>query len=753
MALNVEDARILLKRATTTAVIPTIPVSNNHTDGTWIPTDLYTGEAMFNMVDNKGWIRTNDGICDIPLINTTGQFIKDIGGNRITTFDFNAGSGGGRHYLQSFNDGTNTSSLKMFGGRFILETTLGASITGDASGDVYMVGANIINLQATSINFAGITTVSQDATVGLEVMTYQQSYAAFAPITGGAYLPLSGTGAGEMSGNVMFEAAHDYKIYQTEPSTFESAFGFQAGSDLSMKFTNITLNKFTSFTVAHNQAVINSDNATFAGIQEGSDFKAYYTGLSLTNKNYVDASDLILQNQINTINSGLKWKNSVRAATTANITLSGAQTIDGVSIIAGDRVLVKNQSTSANNGIYLCAAGAWTRTTDADTGAEMLQATTSIEEGSTLADQIWICTTNGPITIGVTSLAFAKTSATTYTGSDGITLTGNNFTLDNSYFSGAFTLSAGVATIANGYVTNAMLAGSIDLTTKVTGILPGTNGGTGVNNSTRTITIAGNLITTGAFNTTFAAQATVTTTLPPVATTLAGKTGTMVANYISYWNDANQITGNANFQFDGTAIGIGGAPSTGGNMGLHITGVSGGAPQFKVVGSGAAGNPNGFVINTTNSCYTQIDAFGSAVGGTIAAITKNNMSSLRLAPGSGGVGMISVEGAFAFNLATNSIVRLAVSSAGNFTFFDGATLNFGATTGVKVGATGDKLALYGATPIVQPSSTGVTTSGFTANTSANIIYAESTFTGGVGSTAYSFSDAIKHLKTIGILAM
>ena len=102
-------------------------------------------------------------------------------------------------------------------------------------------------------------------------------------------------------------------------------------------------------------------------------------------------------------------KASVRAATTANITLSGAQTIDGVSVIAGDRVLVKNQSTGANNGIYVCAAGAWSRSTDADISAEVTSGLyVFVEEGSSAADTGWILSTNNPIVLGTTVLTFVK---------------------------------------------------------------------------------------------------------------------------------------------------------------------------------------------------------------------------------------------------------------------------------------------------------------------------------------------------------
>ncbi len=120
------------------------------------------------------------------------------------------------------------------------------------------------------------------------------------------------------------------------------------------------------------------------------------------------------------------YKNSVRAATTANITLSGAQTIDGVSVIAGNRVLVKNQSTGSQNGIYVAASGAWARATDADVSAEVTAGMmVNVEEGTTLADTFWLLTTNDPITLGSTSLTFAQFGGTaTPSGSAGGDLAG-----------------------------------------------------------------------------------------------------------------------------------------------------------------------------------------------------------------------------------------------------------------------------------------------------------------------------------------
>ena len=109
--------------------------------------------------------------------------------------------------------------------------------------------------------------------------------------------------------------------------------------------------------------------------------------------------------------AGLTWKASVFAATTANITLSGTQNIDGSGTNVGYRVLVKNQTDGTQNGIYVVASGAWTRATDADTGVELLGAAVFVQEGLVNRDTAWVCTTDGPITLGANFLGWAQFSA------------------------------------------------------------------------------------------------------------------------------------------------------------------------------------------------------------------------------------------------------------------------------------------------------------------------------------------------------
>lgn len=103
----------------------------------------------------------------------------------------------------------------------------------------------------------------------------------------------------------------------------------------------------------------------------------------------------------------LDGKQSVRVATTENIVLSGAQQIDGVAVVSGQRVLVAAQTAAKDNGIYVAANAAWVRAADANTSAKVTPGlSVSVEEGAAFGDSLWQLVTNGPITLGTTPLSF-----------------------------------------------------------------------------------------------------------------------------------------------------------------------------------------------------------------------------------------------------------------------------------------------------------------------------------------------------------
>lgn len=134
--------------------------------------------------------------------------------------------------------------------------------------------------------------------------------------------------------------------------------------------------------------------------------------------------------------SGLKWKAPVRAKTTANITLSGEQTIDGVAVVAGDRVGVFNQTTTTQDGIYTASAGGWARTTDFAAAADVSNAAFFVQEGTANADTQWNVTNNlGAAVVGTDDLVTVQVGATTtYTGTtDRVTVTGTVIDIAATY--------------------------------------------------------------------------------------------------------------------------------------------------------------------------------------------------------------------------------------------------------------------------------------------------------------------------------
>jgi hypothetical protein len=144
------------------------------------------------------------------------------------------------------------------------------------------------------------------------------------------------------------------------------------------------------------------------------------------------ATDIANKQYVDYYAAGLSWKQPALTGTSANITLSGLQTINGVTVAAGDTVLVKNQTTSSQNGIYVASAGAWTYSVGGDTWSEYVGAIIFITNGS-LAGTAWYCTAQPGGTLGVTAMTWSNFSvASSYTAGTGLTLTGTQFSITNT---------------------------------------------------------------------------------------------------------------------------------------------------------------------------------------------------------------------------------------------------------------------------------------------------------------------------------
>lgn len=249
-------------------------------------------------------------------------------------------------------------------------------------------------------------------------------------------------------------------------------------------FTKITVNG-KGLATAATQASLTDLSSPTASFSFGSQL--------LTNLlDPVSAQDGATKQYVDSVAQGLDAKASCVCGTTVSITLVGGQVIDGVTVVAGDRVLVKNQSSASANGIYVVQTTAWTRATDMDTWAEVPNSFTFLEGGSTQADTGWVCTSAQGGTLGTTAINWVQFSgAGTYSAGTGLTLTGTQFSITNTGTAGTY----GSATQTPVFATNAQ--GQVTSVTNTT-ITPAIGSVTGLGTGVATA-LAVNTGSSGAF--------------------------------------------------------------------------------------------------------------------------------------------------------------------------------------------------------------------------------------------------------------
>ena len=177
--------------------------------------------------------------------------------------------------------------------------------------------------------------------------------------------------------------------------------------------------------------------------------------------------DAASKSYVDGVSQGLDIKEAVKVATTANITLSGTQTIDGVAVSADERVLVKDQSTQSQNGLYLCKSGSWARTDDLAAGSDASSVFVFVDQGTVNSENGFVCTTSkGSAVVGTNNLAFTQFSgAGQITASDGLSKSGNTLSVDLKSNGGLVIESSEIA---------------VDLAaSSITGTLAISDGGTG----------------------------------------------------------------------------------------------------------------------------------------------------------------------------------------------------------------------------------------------------------------------------------
>jgi hypothetical protein len=383
-------------------------------------------------------------------------------------------------------------------------------------------------------------------------------------------------------------------------------------------------------TISPSQSGLNITNSTINSTTIGATTpsSAAFTTASVSTAP-VSGNDVVNKTYLDFFATGISWKQPVNCGTTTNITLSGLQTIDGVTVVAGDRVLVKSQTAPAQNGIYLASATAWSRAPDADTWDELISAICFVESGSTLAGSAWYCTVQPGGTLGTTAVTWSNFSvAATYTAGTGLTLTDYVFSITNTgvaaaaYGSASKTLTATVN--AQGQLTVLAATDIAIANTQVSGL------GTMSTQAASSVAITGGTIN----GTTIGGS------------TAAAVTGTTITANTQFTGAGTGLTGTA------TSLSIGGnaATATSATTATNIAGGATGSVPYQTASGTTtllAAGTDGFVLKLAAGVPT----WSASTSGTVTSVS-----------GTGTVSGISLSG--------------TVTSTGNLTL--GGTLDLSA---------------------------------------------------------------------------
>ena len=460
------------------------------------------------------------------------------------------------------------------------------------------------------------------------------------------------------------------------------------------------------------------------------------------------AYDLVNKQYVDYFAAGLSWKTPAIAATTVNLaSLSGLLTIDTITLAAGDIVLVKDQSTASQNGIYLASSGAWSRSPGGDVWSEYVGAIIFVVEGSQ-AGSAWYCTAQPGGTLGTTAINWSNFSVSaTYTAGTGLTLTGTQFSITPVGTAGIYGSASSVPVIttnASGQVsavTNTAIAiantavsglgtmstqnanavaitgGTIESTTvgattattvrgtTITATSQFTGAGTGLTGTATSLSIGGNAATATSATTATNLASGAAGSVPyqsaagTTAMLAAGSNGQVLtlAAGIPSWatNGVGTVTSIAQ-SFTGGLISVSGSPiTTSGTLALTVAGTSGGIPYFS----------NGTTWASSAALAAGAIVLGGGAGVTPATTTTGTGVVTALGVSTGSAGAFVINGG-----------ALGTPSSGTVTNLTGtASININGTVGATAASTAAVTTLNVTSTIALSGSTGTAGQVITSN--------------------------------------
>ena len=484
-------------------------------------TDTLVGKATTDTLTNKtiaAGSNTISGLTNSNLSGTAGITNANLANSSVTIGSTSVSLG---------------ATVTTFAGlASVTSTAFVGALTGNASTATTLQTARAIN----GVNFDGSAAITVTAAAGtLSGSTLASGVTASSLTSVGTIA--TGVWQGTAIGNA-YLANSSVTIGSTSISLGSTSTSLAGVTELTVD--NINVNGNTISSTDTNGNIIISPNGTGKVDVSGS----IITGLSEP----VGATDAATKNYVDTVAEGLHVHEAAHCATTntlavlsggtvtynngtsgvgATLTLSaGLSAIDGHTLTNGDRILVKNQATQAHNGMYVrTSATVLTRSTDFDTAAEIGGGDfTFVENGTTYGNTGWVQTVE-VLTVGTDNIIWQQFSGTgTFTAGSGLTIAGTEFNVGGT--ADRITVNPDSIDIASTYVGQSTITtlGTIGTGTWQGTIVAGQYGGTGVNNSGKTITIGGNFTHTGAHTLGLTTTANTSVTLPTTGTlaTLAG---------------------------------------------------------------------------------------------------------------------------------------------------------------------------------------------------------------------------------------
>jgi len=420
------------------------PASNNLTgintvasNGLYVRTGTSTATSRtLTASSSKISISDGDGVSGNPtfdvsesnltLSNLGGTLSVSKGGTGLTAL-------GTANQVFGVNNAGSVGEYKTFTGTGITITHTANNIdfTTVNNGTVTFValaGSTGLGVSGSPITSSGTITL----TLGTELQALSglASTGILARAGSGTYTPRTITGT---AGNIVITNGNGVS---GDPVVNLGTVTYGTGGTL-QKFSTDTFGRVNNVSAVTTADITTLVDATYVNVTGDTMSGALNMGNQLITNvaTPVSSTDAANKGYVDSAITGLSWKQAVRVATTAAGTLAtsfaNGQTVDGVTLVTGDRILIKNQSTASENGIYTVnASGAPTRGTDADSSTGLVNSAAFVDQGTVNADTGWVQTTNAPITVGSTGISYAQFSGSgAYIAGTGLALNGNTFSL------------------------------------------------------------------------------------------------------------------------------------------------------------------------------------------------------------------------------------------------------------------------------------------------------------------------------------